>query len=57
MQTIGSLKKAMGNKSRRPEWDWRIEVRGVYICVCVCVCVCEKEREREREIYFLTYEE
>ena len=39
----------MGNKSRRPEWDWRIEVHGV--------CVCEREREREREIYFLTYEE
>ena len=45
MQTIGSLKKAMGNKSRRPEWDWRIEVRGV------CVCVCEREREREKSIF------
>ena len=57
MWTTGSLKKTMGNKSRRPEWDRRIEgcvCLCVYVSVCVCVCV--REREREREIYFLTYE-
>ena len=60
MWTTGSLKKTMGNKSRRPEWDRRIEgcvCVSVCLCVCVYVCVSVCVCEREREIYFLTYEQ
>ena len=54
MWTTGSLKKTMGNKSRRPEWDQRIEgcvCVCVSMCLCVCVCVREREREREKSIF------